>query len=237
MLHADRVNVRATPSSEGKVVDNLPMASAISVEELLEKSFKMGEVTARWVKISYQKDGKTKSGYIWSGLIALTSYQEADLTATFGYNTAAKNSSKEGQLRLSLKGKEIASVNFDSPINWISNSPELVPVGKKGFTGLQNIFTLNYSEDYCGGAAYAEYVFWTAENKLVHVHTTSEGADAPVFASETQTFPEDEGGKPNCLHIKRESGEMNEEGEEVINEREDFWLKWDGKQMRKTAKP
>lgn len=235
-LHADRVNVRATASSEGKVVDNLPIGTEITVEELLTTSFKMGETRARWAKISYMKGGKRQTGYVWSALIALSFLQSGDMIVTFGHNTASKNSEKTGQMRLIRAGKEVAVANFDSSVRWLTNSPAISSLGAKGFSGVKDIFEINYAEDYCGGAMNSEFIFLTEGNKLVHVHASSEGADAPVFASEERTFPDDVGGKPNSLRIKREFGEINDDGEEVINEREDYWLKWDGKALKRATK-
>jgi hypothetical protein len=235
-LHADRVNVRTAAQADAKVVDNLPIATWITIVAQQEKTFKQSGVNNYWYKISYEKDGKTKTGYIWGALIALSTAEENGLIFTFGYNTSGKNTDKAGQMRAISGGKEISVANFESSILWLGNAPELLIQGGRGFDGVKHVVQLNYQEEYCGGAMNTEYLFWLDSKKLQHVHRTSEGADAPMFASETLTFPDEEGGKPNSLRVKREVGESGEDGKDIIESKEDFWLKWNGISLKRPNK-
>jgi hypothetical protein len=235
-LHGDRVNVRNLPKTDAKVVDNLPIATWITVVECQEQTFKQNNINNYWYEISYEKNGKTKTGYIWGALIALSTAEKDGVIFTFGYNTSGKNMDKAGQMRAISGGKEIGVANFESSIFWLGSSPELLIHGGRGFDEVKHVVQLNYQEGYCGGAINTEYLFWLNSKKLQHVHRTSEGADAPMFASETLTFPDDEGGKPNSLRVKREVGESGEDGEDIIESSEDFWLKWNGVSLKRPNK-
>ena len=165
----------------------------------------------------------------------MASRVEGLYTISLGYNLAHKKGDKYGQVRLIKEGKEVSVTNFGSPLPWLTTPPEIDIEKLKGFDGVEQLITIGYNEGYCGGANNSEFIFWLPA-QIMHVHSTSEGADAPVYATEEVIFPADEGGKPNSLHILRESGEMNDDGEDVITSKEDFWLKWNGVSLKRPNK-
>jgi hypothetical protein len=235
LLHGDRVNVRDAANSKAKVIDNLAIGTAIKIVKQDEKLFTQNELTNYWYKVSYTKDGKTKEGYIWGGLIAVASRVEGLYIISVGYNLTHKKGDKYGQVRLIKDGKELSFTNFESPMPWLTRPPEIEISALKGFDGVDKLITVVYNEPYCGGSNNQELIFWLPA-KLMHVHSTSEGADAPVYATEEVIFPDEEGGKANRLHIKQQSGEMTDEGNEIITSESDFWLIWNGVSLKRPNK-
>lgn len=221
-LIADKVRVRAEPDINSEVITELKIGS--EVIPLAEHEFRLTQdgIEAPWYKVSY---GKRGSGYIWGNLIA-QQYAISD-GLVFLYGTGRnKKDLYTSQFRVARAGKELARLQVDEGVDFFSQAKLTLSKGR-GFAGVQNIVTLRFQQEYCAGKMNALYLFWTGE-KLIFVHSTFEGADAPVYATETQTFPDEKGGKQDKLYIVRENGDHdNPQAKQV----EKFWLKWNGKTL------
>lgn len=225
-LIGDKVRVRAEPNLQSEVLTELKIGSEVIPLERTEFRHKQDGVEAPWYKVSYGKKG---SGYIWGNLIAKQYAIKDGLIFLYGigYN---KREIFTSQFRVAKAGKELARLEVDEGVDFFSQA-KLTLTGGRGFTGVDNIVTLRFQQEYCAGRMNSLILFWTGE-KLIFVHSTSEGADAPVYASETQTFPDEKGGKKNQIYIVTESGDHDNPKAKHI---EKFWMKWTGSRFEKVS--
>ena len=68
-LLADQVNVRARPTTEGKMVTRLPIGSGVEVLSTTG-DLKINGISAPWAEIRFGYDGEEATGYIWQGFLA-----------------------------------------------------------------------------------------------------------------------------------------------------------------------
>jgi hypothetical protein len=199
-LMGDKVRVRAEPNLQSEVITELKIGSEVIPLEQTEFRHKQDGVEAPWYKVSYGKKG---SGYIWGNLIAKQFAIKDGLIFLYGigYN---KREIFTSQFRVAKAGKALARLEVDEGVDF-SSQAKLTLTGGRGFTGVDNIVTLQFQQEYCAGKMNSVILFWTGEN-LIFAHSTFEGADAPVYASETQIYPDQKGGKEDRLYITRESG-------------------------------
>lgn len=225
-LIADKVRVRATPDLAAEVITELKIGSEVIPLEQTEFRHKQDGIEAPWYKVSFGKKG---SGYVWGNLIAKRYVISGGVIFLYGTGYSKKEI-YTSQFRVAKAGKELARLELEEGVDFISQAKLTLTRGR-GFTGVDNIVTLRFQQEYCAGKMNAVILFWTGE-KLIFAHSTFEGADAPVYASETQTFPDQKGGKKDQLFVVRENGDHDVPKAKHI---EKFWLRWTGKKLEKVT--
>lgn len=225
-LIGDKVRVRAEPGAKAEVITELKIGSEVIPLEESEFSHKQDGIEAPWYRVSFGKKG---NGYIWGNLIAKQYVIKDGLIFLYGvgYNKEERSTSK---FRVAKAGKGLARLEVDEGVDFKSEA-QLTLTSGRGFTGVEQIITLKFQQEYCAGKMNSLILFWTGE-KLIFVHSTFEGADAPVYATETQIFPDQEGGKKDRLFIVRENGDHDDPKAKRI---EKFWLRWNGKKLEKVT--
>jgi hypothetical protein len=230
-LFADQVNVRAEPSDKGRVMAVLPIGTEVTPLEEGTGEHSLKGLTAPWYKVAYRHQGKAASGFVWGGLIAKGFRESGGLLFLYGIALRDPNNSEAGfstLVRVARANKQIASAQANEGVGFDS-SAELTLAGGRGLKTVQNIFVVHFQQEYCGGAGNRLFFFWDGR-KLQHVHSSVDGADAPVYATEKQVFPDEKGGRPDHIRIQRESGDMDNP---ASVEKEDFWLRWSGSRLEK----
>lgn len=226
-LLGDQVNVREQPSETGRVIAVLPIGTEVTVQGEAEGEYTSNKLTAPWFKVAYRHQGKAGSGFVWGGLIA-KGYRESK-GLMFLYGVAPRADEGQGTVvRVVRAGKEIGSARAQPGAGFTGN-PELALTGGRGFRGVENIFVVDFEANECAGLMSSLYFFWDGK-ALRHVHTTEEGADAPVYATEDRVFPDDKGGRPNQMHILREEGNSEEP---ASVKKTNFWLRWTGTKLER----
>lgn len=225
-LIGDKVRVREKPDLQAEVITELKIGSEVIPLEKTEFSHKQEGVEAPWYRVSFGKKG---SGYVWGNLIA-KQYAIADGVVFLYGSGYSKKEIYTSQFRVAKAGKELARLEVDEGVDFISQAKLTLTRGR-GFTGVENIVILQFQQEYCAGKMNSLILFWTGE-KLIYVHSTFDGADAPVYATETQTYPDQKGGKKDQLLIVRENGDHDNPKARHI---EKFWLRWTGKKLEKVT--
>jgi hypothetical protein len=243
-LFADKVNVREAPSAASKVIANLPVGYKLTVIQTLEEQFSQNGLSAPWVKVEFESDGKVKQSYIWGALI---SHASAEIESPAGSMTfvctpviLTDDSGFVFVAKIVRGQKVIHQVRFPGIYTFWSDdksfnySLALNNRSGKGFSGVQRIFMLHYIYEACGYENGCVILFLT-EKGLVYITQTSEVSEAGLFhVSAELMFPDDKGGLPNTIILKKtEENTLENEETEVKITFSSFV--WDGNKITESA--
>lgn len=234
-LIGNKVRVRAKPDTKAEAIAELSIGSEITPIAQADAKLTQDGVEAPWYKVTFSKEGKKTEGYIWGNLIAKGfAVSKEGMVFLYAIGQGKKETggyeSYSSQVRVAKDGKELAKLNISEGVGFASRA-EVKAYGGRGFTGVNNIISVRFMQEYCGGKGNTMYIFWNGK-ELSKVHSTIDGADAPVYAIEAITFPDDKNGKPDQLFIVREYGDHDNPKDKKI---EKFWLKWNGKKLAKAS--
>jgi hypothetical protein len=212
-------NVREKPNIQSSVLSQLPIASEIKIEKVTTDSFTVNGFRAPWCQISY--DNGKKKGYLWAGFIARivlpVSLAEENADAApqanpervvflGGISTVYENRDETKsrltmQLRVAKNNKEIAKIEFVIQGNlYYSCNLEALPIS--GFEKVAKVFAFSSGRQECDYPQCDNVIFFTKENKLIHVL----GNDPDVFYPvETYILPSDKGGITNHIIVTEDS--------------------------------
>lgn len=251
-VFGDKVNVRATPSPDGKVAGQLIGGEKITIVEASETTYTSGTITLPWYKVRF---GKSQMGYVWGGLISYLGEQQLNgVKFTMGVTNASPDKEMEDnqlytfELRaydakgaLLTKCSEQLSTSANSYV-----SPGELKQGALGLKGYTALLKTGIGFEACGYPQYSWYVLWTG-SKFVPLPMCTSVSDGGVFYhTESYVFPEpfEEGDNGHYLGEDRvmfmvEHGETSYPGDdESAGWNEDSYtrvrpVKWDGKQFIK----
>ncbi|MBE7438607.1 MAG: SH3 domain-containing protein [Spirochaetales bacterium] len=224
-LIADQVHLRKAPAETSASLATLSAGQEVRILSQTEQQSKIGGVEAPWFGVQ----SGTKKGYVWGPLIARNYVRRADGTLfMYGIGFSGNPESHRTRVRLLRNGKSLADLIVNQGAGFDSEA-RVTLGGSRGFSGIESIFVVAFQQEYCAGVGNKLFFFYDGKS-LTHVHSSVEGSDAPVYASEDQVFPDQKGGRPNQILIQREEGD-HDDSKSVV--RESFWLKWDGKRLIK----
>lgn len=237
-------NLREKTNTQSAVLTKLPIATAVEILAVSTDSFTQRGVTLPWVQVRTSVGGKTYTGYIWGGFLALASIQtpndEYTPNAGVQYLTGVaafdeKNHQLTVQVRAAKDGKELAKCEFTT-----SGDPAYYPefsVRFESFQKVKAVLTVNYYFPACGYPSGDNVLFWQENNQIVKVLETSSISDAGVFySSEDYLMPSDKGGIGDHILVVRDQSEFEERGEEMVRTSQKYSLslyKWNGAKLTK----
>jgi hypothetical protein len=239
-------NVREKPSTQSKALMQLPIATAVKIEQVMTDSFTVNGFRAPWCLISY--DNGKKKGYLWGGFIATVVLR---MVNTYDDNTEGmlflggvgawdeKKSRMTMQLRAAKEGKELSRVEFSTQGD-LSYNCTLKKEAEGGLRNVSKVLTFSTGYDACGYPWGDNLIFFTKDKKLVRVLNTESIADAGVFySSENCILPSDKGGISNLILVTSDNAEMMEKNGEYEATKQKYSItlyKWDGVKLQKLAK-
>ncbi|KIC64797.1 SH3 domain-containing protein [Chryseobacterium taiwanense] len=235
-IFTDWTRVRLDPNLNAQIVDSLQTNQQIQILKKEETILKLGERSANWYKISYQKGGKASEGYIWGGNLCVGYRNKNGYDFLFGITKTIKKKDKNStqdydQNIASVKVLEgnilVDEASFDT------GSGESLSYGTFNIESnhkLQNVeLTLKamVSGEACGIASYDQYVLFK-DKKLIVLPQLMNVGDADVYYhSEEFVFPNDKGGIPNAFIFKMEEMEKDDRDREKKKKASRTYL-WDG---------
>ncbi|CAD7799310.1 hypothetical protein CHRY9390_00468 [Chryseobacterium aquaeductus] len=235
-IFTDYTRVRALPNTDSQILDSLKTNHSILILQKNEKILMLGERSANWYKISYQKDNKTSEGYIWGGNLAIGTINKNGYDFLFGISkTVDKKDEKFKQTyKQNLAGIKVLEKNrLIDEISFETGSGESLSYGTfitESNHKLQNVdFTLkaSVSGEACGIAGYDQYVLFK-DKKLIALPQLMNVGDADIYHhSEEFIFPNDKGGMPNAFIFKMEEMEKDENDKEKVKRLSKTYL-WNG---------
>jgi hypothetical protein len=234
-LIGDKVRVRSAPDAKAKVQAELPIATEVIPIAQSSSTMTVDGVEAPWYKVRYSVDGGKKEGYVWGNLIArVFATSKTGEVFLFGTGRGQKTSSGgteyTSQVRVTRDGKELARLEVKDGTSFEAKH-EVVLTNGRGLEGVTNIFAVKFIQEYCAGKGNTLFFFWNGK-KLLHAHSSIDGADAPHYAIEKQIFPADKGGRKGFVILEQEFG--NHDEPEAVK-KETILLKWNGTKLEKAS--
>ena len=213
-IFADTAYVRVTPDTKQPPADTLFAGDDITITEITSNVLTIRGLKGPWLKISYTKNGESKTGYIWQGLISCPPLRRGDVKFVYGIERRAdSNTIKRFQVVLKVvqKGSVVAKTSFLTWDDESANFSEGKVMSGMGLTNVSNFVVLTFSGEACGIPTYDYYIAFTKSTQLVRFPIKENIADAGVFYhEETFTFPSEKNGKPNKVILNKKSEEVTE---------------------------
>ena len=234
-LIGDKVRVRSAPNSKAKVQAELSIGIEVTPLEQTNSSMTVDGVQAPWYKVRYSVDGGHAEGYVWGNLIA-RAFAENKQGQVFLFGTGRRQkdisvgTEYTSQVRVAIDGVELARLEIKEGTSFEAKH-EVVLSDGRGLEGVTNIFAITFVQEYCAGKGNTIFFFWNGK-KLLHAHSSIDGADAPYYAMEKQVFPADKGGRKGHVILEQEYGD-HDDPKSVKKEK--ILLKWNGKKLAKTS--
>jgi hypothetical protein len=241
MVVATNCYVRSEPSRTAPLLDSLHLGEKVKVIEETDQLLTLKGMTVPFVKIEYiNRHGKTQSGYLWEGFLALGYLEKKELT----YLTALNHSHKEAPdssnsitvtLMVLKRGKLFSKTDF--PIDQDESTFfEHRVMSNMGLQGLDAIYVVSFSGEACGIPTLF-YYFGRQEKQWFPLPSMMCVGDADVYShTEAFIFPKEKGGKPDIIFktIVEESLNEQETLYEVKKWRETY--SWEGKKAKFISK-
>lgn len=181
--------VRQSPDVRGRVSDSLQSNQQVVVLQKEPVALQLGERSANWYKVSYQKDGETKEGYIWGGNLAIGYRNKDGYDFLFGISKTIDRTDKKfnqvykqniASVRAMQGNRLVSEVTFDT------GSAESLSYAT--FTTESNhklkevLFTLkaSVSGEACGIPGYDQYMLFKNQ-KLIALPQLMNVGDADVY--------------------------------------------------------
>lgn len=235
-IFTDWTRVRQEPNINSTIQDSLQTNQGILILKKEEKVLQLGERSANWYKISYQKDDKTSEGYVWGGNLAIGYRNKNGYDFLFGLTKTVDRKDKQFNQNVNQNVASIKVVEGNKLIDEVSfdtGSGESLNFGSFTIESnhkLKNVeFTLKavVSGEACGVAGYDQYVLFK-DKKLIALPQLMNVGDADVYYhTEEFIFPNDKGGIPNAFIFKMEEMEKDENDKEKKKRTSKTYL-WNG---------
>lgn len=235
-IFTDWTRVRSEPGLNTQITDSLQTNQQVMILTKENAILKLGERSANWYKISYQKGENTREGYIWGGNLCVGYRNKNGYDFLFGLSKTIDRKNKEfneieKQNIAGIKVMEgntlIDEVYFDTGRGEeLSSAAFSIESNHK----LQNVeFTLKaiVSGEACGIASYDQYVLFKDKKLIVLPQLTNIGDAGAFYHSEEYIFPNDKGGVPNAFILKVEDMEVDEREREKKKHSSKTYL-WNG---------
>lgn len=239
-IFTDWARIRNSPDTSSRIADSLQANQQVLILTKDDAVLRLGGRAAHWYKISYQKEGEIKEGYIWGGNLAVGYRNKNGYDFLFGLSKTIDRKDKEfnqvyKQNMAAVKVMEgtqlIDEVSFDTGSQ---ESLSYATFTIESSHQLKNVdFTLktSVSGEACGIAGYDQYILFR-DKKLITLPQLMNVGDADVYYhNEKFIFPNDKGGMPNAFILKMEEMEKDDKDREKKKKSSKVYL-WDGSTYR-----
>lgn len=237
-LLADKVNLRAKPTTDSEVIMNLPIGSELLLLKRSDSISVINNIQSNWYKVKVNQ----KTGWLWGGLIATYAFgSESDPSVKFVAGLEKRIEGKGGgwfipvyQIRAFKNNQEIDKMSVKSFGRSFDN---IQNIGRKGVENVDDILAFHVPcIGGCGCSTGEVYVFWN-NNKFYNAGTTEGMADADYSFYEIFIFPSAIAGE--APYIIKKTGRVNEEKtreEKVVRQVITEYYLWNGTELYKTDK-
>jgi hypothetical protein len=245
-IFADTALIRISPDTRQAPIDTLFAGDNITVTGKTPKALTIRGLKGPWLKIDYAKNGATKSGYIWQGLVSCMPLRRGEIKFVYGIERRADSFRIEDGTRYEMK-------RFLVRIKVIKNGQVLAKsavatyddegaqfcygriMSGMGLTNVQNIVVLQFGGEACGIMEYEYYFALTKSNQLIHFPDKEGVGDAGVYYhTENFIFPNEKNGKPDTIFwsklVEEATDKVDKKGNEIlkVTEKKSAVYTWDG---------
>jgi hypothetical protein len=239
-IFTDWARIRNSPDTISRIADSLQANQQVLILTKDNAVLQLGERAAHWYKISYQKEGETKEGYIWGGNLAVGYRNKNGYDFLFGLSKTMDRKDKEFNQVYKQNVAAVKVMEGNQLINEVSfDTGSQESLSYATFTiesnhQLKNVdFTLkaSVSGEACGIAGYDQYILFK-DKKLITLPQLMNVGDADVYYhNEKFIFSNDKGGMPNAFILKMEEMEKDDKDREKKKKSSKVYL-WDGSTYR-----
>lgn len=239
-LIADKVNIRALPTTNSAKTGQLALSSSLLLEEKSSEKLVLNGLSAPWYRISFQQNGQNKEGYIWGGFIALGYLQAIEDPNTlflYGFSKELRdmhNGYPRTQLYMQVRAcrnfQEISKIEFES-LGILATGLDATIMNNKGVSGIQNILQFSFNDGYCGGAFGMQVLFWDGF-KLHQIRKLDNSFDMPYFKHEYFIYPNDNMGINNMIILQMEEGRYDDNGNPEYDQKIRKEFSWQNGQLQ-----
>lgn len=235
-IFTDWTRVRSEPGVNTQITDSLQTNQQVMILTKENAILKLGERSANWYKISYQKGENIREGYIWGGNLCVGYSNKDGYDFLFGLSKTIDRKNKEfnESEKQNIAGIKVMEGNtlIDEVYFDTGKGEEL----RSGYFNIESSHKLQNAEftlkasvsgEACGIAGYDQYALFK-DKKLITLPQLMNVGDAGAFYhSEEFIFPNDKGGIPNAFILKVEDMEVDEKDREKRKKSSKTYL-WNG---------
>ncbi|HOT44071.1 MAG TPA: SH3 domain-containing protein [Spirochaetota bacterium] len=207
-LAADTVNIRSAPVIGNNIIDNLPVGYQVRIEKKSDSAYIVDGLKAPWYLVSHDSTRGPVKGYVWGGFLSIAAlpvqYRGNPALFLFTIKSAKNSGAIPVHAMIASGGKIVSAAVFDA-IGVLSEdrsfgysvSAELH--GPRGFSGISNILTLEFSYGACGYPFGAIVLMYNGSD-IMYGSTAISTVESGVFHSLSKfIYPDEKGGIQNGL--------------------------------------
>lgn len=237
-IFVDKAYIRSAPGLQAAVVDSLTVGKKVTIMSTPFKGSTIKNFYAPWYQINYTRDGHSKQGFIWLGLLAFGKQADKEgFQYLYGFDRFVKPRNEQEQEHflttvkvLNKRDSLVASQSYSFVFSgqFISQS-KLLP--GMGLDNVKQILRMEFISEACGIPTEYNYVAWTGQ-KLINLPNRYSVADAGVFYyDEKILFPAEHRKNNQLIYKYIEEAEVKDDGAKdpnySISKREEQF-RWDG---------
>lgn len=248
IIGAKNCYIREDVTTNSTLLDSLQIGSKIKVLKNTEDYLNIKGLDLSWVEIEYNKDNKTKTGFVWKGFIALGNFKKGNtsflttIDSKYTKKVQRDDYEYEGEFyRISIKAIDsenqiIGEKSFSEQLSeshYFQNSV----INSWGLKDLSDVYRISFSGQACGIPTLHYYFGWNGTTFLTLPKKYDVG-DAGVFHHiEEFVFPKEKGGQADMIikniEVDEEVGEAKD-GSYTIHEvkKSSEFYSWDGKTFK-----
>jgi len=240
-IFTDWTRIRQSPNVDSSVLDSLQTNQEVVILKKENSVLKLGERSANWYKISYQKNGKNSEGYLWGGNLCIGYRNKNGYDFLFGLAKTLnkKNPGFEGSIQQNYASVKVLEgnilldeVSFETGSGESLNYGNFVIESNHKLKNVELTLKAAVSGEACGIPSYEQYILFV-NKKLVSLPQLMNVGDADVYYhSEEFIFPNDKAGIPNAFIFKMEEMEKDDNDREKKKHASTIYL-WNGSSYRK----
>lgn len=239
-IFTDYTRIRKQPNAASPVLDSLQTNQEVVILKKEMTVLKLGERAASWYRISYQKNGKNREGYVWGGNLCIGYRNKNGYDFLFGLTKTMnkKNPDFEGSFQQNYASVKVVEGNaLLDEVTFETGSGESLSYGSLVIESnhkLKNVelsLKATVSGEACGIPTYVQYILLKSKKLIVLPQLMSVGDADVYYHSEEFIFPNDKGGIPNAFIFKMEEMEKDENDREKKKRSTKKYF-WDGNSYR-----
>ncbi|SIN81111.1 SH3 domain-containing protein [Chitinophaga niabensis] len=231
-IFADTAFVRITPDTKQAPIDTLLAGDNITITNITSNSLTIRGLKGPWLQVNYQKNGESRNGYIWQGLVSCAPMRRGDIKFVYGIERRADSAytSDQGKdtlrrylvrLKVIQNGSILAKAAFVTDDDESANFSMGKVMSGMGLSNVQHIVVVTFSGEACAIPTYDYYFALTKDNQLIRLPGKTNIGDAGVYYhGESFTFPNEKNGKPDMViwnMIEEEATEkVDKDGNEIL---------------------
>lgn len=177
-IYTNTANIRDGIGLDTEIIDQLACGYEVTILEDTQKEETINNITAKWLKVSYQKEGTNKEGYLWQGTLSCNQLRRGDIKFVFGLDSFSEGSFIYNGNIKAVRGNTIIS-SCPYSVNAIASAGGCM-VDQHGLSGVDNVIEIIFGGYACGITTTLNYFVWS-DNKLQHMITTRAVSEASRY--------------------------------------------------------